>query len=182
MNKFIGHLTTVLTHKRYVRQACFKMGIYWQGITHDLSKFSPTEFIPSVKYFLGTKSPTTAERQDKGYSESWMHHQGRNKHHFEYWVDYTGKTRAERKAVKMPLKYIAEMVADRCAACRTYHKKDYKQSDALEYFLGEKHLIPMHEESKALLEEILTLMANEGEDAAFTHVKKLLQEEKKHNR
>ncbi|MCQ2552007.1 MAG: DUF5662 family protein [Clostridia bacterium] len=177
MNKFFGHLSTVLEHKKYVRKACFKMGLYGQGLTHDLSKFSPTEFIPSVHYFLGTKSPTTAERQDKGYSTSWMHHQGRNKHHFEYWVDYTGKNRAERAAIEMPLKYVAEMVADRYAACKTYHKADYKQTDALEYFAGEKDKIPMHPNTKALLEEILTIMANDGENAAFAYVKKLLKEQ-----
>ena len=177
MNKFFGHLSTVLTHKKYVRQACFKMGLYWQGLTHDLSKFSPTEFLPGVRYFLGTKSPTTAERQEKGYSQAWMHHQGRNRHHFEYWVDYTGKHRAERSPIPMPLKYVGEMVADRYAACKTYHKENYNQKDALEYFLGEKELIPMHPDTKKLLEEILTVMANNGEDAAFAYVKQLLHKQ-----
>jgi len=178
MNKFFGHLSTVLEHKKYVRQACFKMGLYCQGITHDLSKFTPTEFNPSVKYFLGDKSPTTAERADKGYSEAWMHHQGRNKHHFEYWMDYTGKNRGEKAPVPMPLKYVAEMVADRYAACRTYNKDKYSKEDPLNYFLRSKDKIAMHEDTKALLEEILTVMANEGEEKAFKYTKELLKKNK----
>ena len=48
--RLIGHLKTVFRHKKEVAKICFKFGLYWQGIIHDLSKFSPTEFIPSVKY------------------------------------------------------------------------------------------------------------------------------------
>lgn len=178
MSNFWGHLSTVLEHKRYVSHACFKMGLYWQGITHDLSKFSPTEFWPSVHYYLGDKSPTTAEREDLGYSKAWLHHQGRNKHHFEYWIDYTGKGRGEKRPVPMPLKYVAEMVADRYAACRTYHKGSYCKEDPLNYFLRSKDFIAMHEDTKKLLEEILTVMSKDGEDAAFKYTKNLLKSQK----
>jgi len=154
------------------------MGLYWQGLTHDLSKFSPAEFIPSVKYFVGTKSPNTAERQAKGYSAAWMHHQGRNKHHFEYWIDYTGRNRGEKFPIRMPMKYFAEMVADRYAACKTYHKENYTPSDPLNYFMQSKDVIAMHEDTKALLVEVLTVMANEGEDKAFKYTKELLRKEK----
>ncbi len=175
MNRLFGHLSTIIKHKHYVRQACFKMGLYKQGLTHDLSKFSPTEFWAGVKYFDGTHSPTQDERRDLGYSAAWLHHQGRNKHHFEYWIDYTGKSRGEKAPVPMPLKYVAEMVADRYAACRTYYKEAYTKADSLNYFLRSKPQIAMHEDTKALLEKILIIMANESEDAAFLYVKKLLK-------
>ena len=83
-----GHLKTVQRHRRLVRQYCFRLGLYWQGLTHDLSKFSPVEFWAGVKYFQGDRSPNDAQRRDNGYSASWMHHKGRNRHHFEYWTDY----------------------------------------------------------------------------------------------
>ena len=85
---FWRHLKTVQRHRRLVRQYCFRLGLYWQGLTHDLSKFSPVEFWAGVKYFQGDRSPNDAQRRDKGYSASWMHHKGRNRHHFEYWIDY----------------------------------------------------------------------------------------------
>lgn len=80
-----NHLKTVLTHKKYVMKYCFKAGLYWQGIVHDLSKFSPTEFWESVKYYQGTRSPIDACKEENGMSLAWLHHKGRNKHHYEYW-------------------------------------------------------------------------------------------------
>ena len=76
------HFKTITRHRWLVRQGCFKVGLYWQGITHDLSKYSPTEFGVGIRYFQGTRSPNAAEREDKGYSEAWIHHKGRNRHHF----------------------------------------------------------------------------------------------------
>ena len=75
------HFKTITMHRILVMQGCFKMGLYWQGLTHDLSKYSPTEFKTGVQYYQGDKSPNAAEREAKGYSESWLHHKGRNRHH-----------------------------------------------------------------------------------------------------
>ena len=88
MMKAWQHFKTITTHKMWVMRYCFKIGLYWQGLTHDLSKYSPTEFLVGMKYYQGDRSPNNAEREDTGMSKSWMHHKGRNKHHFEYWIDY----------------------------------------------------------------------------------------------
>ena len=117
--KFIGHLNTVSRHKYLVMKGCFSVGLYRQGIMHDLSKFSPTEFMVGARYWQGNRSPNNAEREEKGYSASWLHHKGRNRHHFEYWVDYN--LRGELGSgpvipVKMPGRYVIEMLMDRIAA------------------------------------------------------------------
>ncbi|MCD7883777.1 MAG: DUF5662 family protein [Lachnospiraceae bacterium] len=84
-----GHLRTITEHKFLVMQGCFRIGLYWQGLTHDLSKYMPSELLEGFRYYEdGKSSPNNAERIDKGYSEAWMHHKGRNRHHFEYWLDY----------------------------------------------------------------------------------------------
>jgi hypothetical protein len=83
-----GHIRTINRHRLEVMKNCFKSGIFWQGLTHDLSKFSPEEFFVGVSHYQGTRSPNEGEREDYGYSKAWMHHKGRNKHHFEYWTDY----------------------------------------------------------------------------------------------
>ena len=83
-----GHFKTITSHKFLVMKYCFKVGLYKQGFLHDLSKYSPTEFMVGAKYYQGTRSPNNAEREATGVSTSWLHHKGRNKHHFEYWVDY----------------------------------------------------------------------------------------------
>ena len=82
------HFCTITRHKFLVMEGCFKVGLIKQGLLHDLSKYTPTEFIVGCKYYQGVMSPNNAERMDKGYSSAWLHHKGRNKHHLEYWIDY----------------------------------------------------------------------------------------------
>jgi len=113
MMKAWQHFKTITTHKIWVMRYCFKIGLYWQGLTHDLSKYSPTEFLVGMKYYQGDRSPNNAEREDTGMSKSWMHHKGRNKHHFEYWIDYGINCDTIIKGVPMPRRYVAEMIMDR---------------------------------------------------------------------
>ena len=108
MNKFWGHLKTITHHRHLVMRGCFRMGLIWQGLTHDLSKYSPTEFFAGVRYYQGNRSPNTAEREANGYSLAWMHHKGRNRHHFEYWTDLSPETRTY-EPVDMPVKYLCEI-------------------------------------------------------------------------
>lgn len=110
MMKAWQHFKTITTHKMWVMRYCFKIGLYWQGLTHDLSKYSPTEFLVGMKYYQGDRSPNNAEREDTGMSKSWMHHKGRNKHHFEYWIDYGINCDTIIKGVPMPRRYVAEMI------------------------------------------------------------------------
>ena len=86
MANWLGHLKTVHHHRALVRKHCFRVGLYWQGLTHDLSKYAPVEWIPGVKYYQGNRSPNEAERAAKGYSSAWLHHKGRNRHHLEYLI------------------------------------------------------------------------------------------------
>ena len=118
------HLRTINHHRFLVMVGCFQVGLYLQGLTHDLSKYSPTEFGIGARYWQGTRSPNAAEREEKGYSEAWMHHKGRNRHHYEYWTDMHPVTK-NYEPIPMPRKYLVEMVMDRIAACRTYQGKDY---------------------------------------------------------
>lgn len=117
MNKFWGHLRTITKHRHKVIWHCFKAGIFRQGLMHDLSKYSPCEFFKGVRYYQGTRSPNEAEREDIGYSTAWIHHKGRNPHHFEYWTDYNLKTK-QVEPVPMPRRYIIEMFCDRVAASK----------------------------------------------------------------
>jgi hypothetical protein len=147
------------------------MGIYWQGLTHDLSKYSPTEFLAGVRYFQGHRSPNAAEREDKGYSEAWMHHKGRNRHHYEYWTDMSKATQ-NYEAVPMPRKFVAEMVADRIAACKVYEKENYTPGSALAYLNRSREKNLMHPQTRKELEFLLTMLQDEGEKATFRYIKK----------
>jgi hypothetical protein len=113
------------------------VGLYRQGLLHDLSKYSPTEFWVGARYFQGNRSPNNAEREDIGYSNSWLHHKGRNRHHFEYWVDYNLRGKEGESPlvpVKMPGRYVVEMFMDRIAASKIYMGDAYTDAAPLKYF------------------------------------------------
>ena len=172
--KWLDHLKLVCRHRRLVRRYCFRLGLYRQGLTHDLSKFSPTEFRIGAKYYQGYRSPNDAERIETGLSTSWLHHKGRNRHHFEYWIDYV--IRPDGTVVmggcKMPVKYVVEMFCDRIAACKLYHKDAYTDADPYNYYLKGKDQMMIHPETSALLGEMLLRLKNEGEEAAFAYVRR----------
>ena len=167
------HLKTINHHKWLVLQGCFRVGLYWQGLTHDLSKYAPVEFRAGAKYYQGTRSPNTAEREDKGYSESWMHHKGRNRHHCEYWTDLNRETKVYAP-IPMPRKYLAEMVMDRRAACMTYQGENYKDDSALRYYERGLERNFMHEQTNRELEYLLTMLAEKGEKETFRYIREVV--------
>lgn len=133
--KFIEHFKKVVTHKWYVAKYCFKAKLYWQGLTHDLSKFSPVEFTESVKYYNGSHSPIEDCKADIGYSKSWFHHRGRNKHHYEYWCDNFDKGTT---CVEMPYRYAVEMLCDFLGAGHAYYGESFTFKKEYEWWVKTK--------------------------------------------
>ncbi len=179
LQKIIGHFFTITKHRHLVRRNCFKMGLYYQGLTHDLSKYSFTEFWKGARYFQGTRSPNARERELFGYSSAWLHHKGRNRHHFEYWIDlYDEKQDGTGSGIvpaKMPDRYVAEMIADRVAASMVYKGDDYTSASSYEYYEREKpvavHLI--HPDTINKLEFFLKMLSEQGENATFKYIKEI---------
>ena len=166
------HFRTITEHKWLVMRHCFKIGLYWQGLTHDLSKYMPSEFLAGCKYYQGYRSPNNAEREDKGYSAAWLHHKGRNKHHYEYWIDYDLGLVPGMTGMKMPNKYVAEMMMDRVAASKIYQGKNYTQHQPLAYYEQGKDSYMIHAETRALLEYLLHLLDEQGEEAMFAFIRR----------
>ena len=177
MINVIRHFKTITYHKYLVAVHAAKCGILFQGLMHDMSKYSPVEFWAGAKYYKGTKSPNEAERADKGYSLAWMHHKGRNRHHFEYWSDYNPKTK-EISAVKMPVKFVVEMLCDRIAASKVYQGKNYTNAHPIEYFLKGKARRKIHPETSDLIEQLLCMLAEKGEKYTFSYAKQLIKKNK----
>lgn len=165
------HFYTITKHRHTVIAHCFKTGIFFQGLFHDLSKYSPTEFCEGAKYYLGYKSPNEGARSSQGFSYAWMHHKGRNRHHFEYWTDYSPETK-KLEPVKMPINYVKEMFCDRVAAGKTYLGDKYTNNNPIEYFLKGRAKSMMHPETSKLLEEWLTMLQRDGEKKTFAYIKK----------
>lgn len=177
LKKIIGHFKTITRHRHTVIAHSRRAGILLQGLRHDLSKYSPTEFIPGARFYCGDRSPNEEERALYGYSAAWLHHKGRNRHHFEYWSDYNVKTK-EFGPVPMPPKYIAEMFCDRVAASKIYQGKKYTDKHPLEYFVRSKGRRPIDPNTSDMIEGLLRTLAEDGEDAAFVAVRKMLKESK----
>ena len=168
-----GHFKTITSHKALVMKYCFRVGLYKQGILHDLSKYTPTEFIPGARYFQGNRSPNNAEREETGLSKAWLHHKGRNKHHFEYWIDYGVKS-AGLQGMEMPTKYVVEMCMDRIAASKTYLKEAYQDSDPLSYYQKSAPYIVIHEKARKQLERMLIMLAERGEEETFRYIRQVV--------
>ena len=172
LKNFFGHLSTVVRHRHKVFIHCCRAGIPIRGLLHDLSRFSPTEFIPGVKFFLGTRSPNEEERAKFGHSLAWMHHKGRNRHHFEYWTDYNPQTK-QVSPVKMPVRFVKEMFCDRVAASKVYQGKNYTNSHPIEYFMRGKSGRSINSETSDLLESWLVMLDEKGESETFKHIRKV---------
>ncbi len=170
MRKAWQHFKTITYHKYLVMKGCFQIGLYRQGLLHDLSKYTPTEFRVGMQYYQGTRSPNNAEREEKGYSAAWMHHKGRNRHHYEYWSDYSIVEQG-MVPVPMPTVYVLEMFMDRIAASKVYRKELYTNRDSLDYFLSSKDLKLMHEKTKKQLEFLLRMLARDGEEKTFRYIR-----------
>lgn len=175
----IGHFKTITKHRHAVIRHCAKAGILWQGLFHDMSKYSPTEFMPGARFYVGTRSPNELEREANGYSLAWIHHKGRNKHHFEHWTDYDPKTKL-MEPVKMPLRYVAELICDRIAASKIYQGKNYTDKHPLEYFMRGKPTRVIHKETSDLIEKLLILLSEHGEEVTFTCIREMLKENKEY--
>ncbi len=166
----IKHFITITKHRHAVIKHGYKAGILFQSLFHDLSKYSPSEFISGAKYFKGNRSPNEVEREKFGYSKAWLHHKGRNRHHFEYWLDYNPKTK-KNEPVKMPIKFVKEMFCDRVAASKIYQGKNYNQNQPIDYFMRGKLNRVIHKETSDLLEYWLNILSEKGENEAFYIIK-----------
>lgn len=178
--KFFSHFCTITRHRHAVIRHARRAGILWQGLFHDLSKYSPTEFFAGVRYYEdGKRSPNEKEREVRGYSSAWLHHKGRNKHHFEYWNDINMTTH-RYEPVKMPLRYLAEMFCDRVAASKIYQGKNYTDRHPLDYFIRGEAGKKMHPETAAHLQYWLVMLAEEGEDAVFRRIREEIKNKREY--
>ena len=173
------HFKTITKHKIIVRKLCFRCGLIKQGLLHDLSKYSPIEFLSGVRYYQGYRSPIDREREVVGFSKGWLHHEGRNPHHWEYWIDkdYSNLT---FKVITMPANYLIESILDRMAASKNYNP-NYDQRAPLEFFDKGRDRIFMGEENARRIRYLLNYLAENGEEKALIYYSELYRKYKKDN-
>lgn len=159
INNIVNHTKNIITHKRWVFHYACEAGIPIQGLLHDLSKFSPAEFIESVKYYKEGISPLRESKRVNGYSMAKLHHCHHNKHHFEYWQDDFNNG---GKPLVMPFNYTLELICDYLAAGRVYFKDEFTYKKEYMWFLEHKYnnkLISMHPLTMEFINRILAIMS-----------------------
>ncbi len=165
------HFLTITKHRNTVMRLCFKIGLYRQGLLHDLSKYSYTEFWRGCRYFQGNRSPNNYEREVTGVSMSWLHHKGRNKHHFEYWLDYDKEHPGRVIGMAMPRRYIAEMFCDRVAACRVYEKGNCTDASPARFYYRGLGRYLMNDNTRRELSFLVEMLSMRGEPATLGYIK-----------
>lgn len=161
MNLFqraIGHTRMILRHKYWVFHFCRIAGIPWQGIMHDWSKFSPMEFRESVRYYNGVCSPIkVCKERNHGRSLAWIHHHGRNLHHYEAWWDNFDRG---AHPTDMPYRYAAEMICDFLGAGKAYGRSSFTFQAEYEWWRRKREDgIGMSPSMQAFVETVLSRLA-----------------------
>lgn len=167
--KALKHFKLITTHKWYVFKNCCKAGIIWRGIKHDMSKYSPIEFFESVKYFTGEDSPINLCKEINGVSKAWLHHKGRNSHHYEYWQDNFDQG---GKALEMPFLDAVELICDYIAAGQAYQKKNFTYKGEYEWWINKsKNPLAMHPNTKRFIDIMLKVMSLEENNDCLRRVR-----------
>lgn len=164
IKNIIGHTKTITKHRWIVFKLACRAGIPWRGFWHDFSKFSPTEFGESIKYYVGVHSPITEAKKDKGYSDAWLHHKGRNKHHLEYWIDFDAKP----VVPVIPYKYAVEKVCDDLSAGMVYNGKNWKQDTQYNYYMLQREKVLVHPKIDNFLTEVFLQVKGNGVKQTIT--------------
>ena len=159
LTSIFRHTALIMRHKRRVLINCRKCGLFFRGLVHDLSKFSPTEFFESVRYFTGTRSPIGVCRRERGYSNAWLHHKGRNKHHIEYWYDQDCD-----EIPMMPYQFAVECACDKLAATRVYAGKNYDTAMPLAHWERYGNKAPGNPRTMEFMLRVFTDVRDHGED------------------
>ena len=170
-----NHFSTITRHRNLVRKHCFQIGLYWQGLTHDLSKYSPEEFWTGVRYYQGNRSPMRLSVRPWGIPGPGFTIRAGTSTIMSIGLTFSNHKEEGLVGNKMPLRYVAEMVCDRIAACEVYKGKAYTSAAPLEYYEYTKNYITIHPRTRALLEKLLHMLKDQGEEATFAYLRKLLK-------
>lgn len=111
-----------------------------------------------MKYYQGNRSPIQACKEENGYSEAWLHHKGRNKHHYEYWYDYA----CVNPTPVIPYKYMVEMICDSLAAGIVYNGEKWQNDTQLKYWNRTKDRARINPKVEKMLDEVYKQVAEKG--------------------
>jgi hypothetical protein len=164
--KYFQYLRYLLVHRWYVMIECFRNGLYWRGLMHDVSKFSPDEFFPYVNFFYGNEIVKKSRAEtgyykptdtgDKKFDFAWLLHQKRNRHHWQWWI--LPEDEGGVKILEMVYPYNLEMLCDWVGAGKAQGKFSPESDHYFEtrkWYLRNKSKMQFHPETQKWIEQKL---------------------------
>jgi hypothetical protein len=161
VKRYTNYLWYVLRHKWFVTMECFRYGLYWRGLKHDLSKFMPTEFLAYARFFHNPDGTNKQVRDKTGYYKpddtgdpafdaAWFHHVRHNDHHWQFWCLPMSET-FQIKPFPMPNKAILEMICDWRGAAKAQKSK----SSIAEWYVKNREKMKLHPKTQEYIEDYL---------------------------
>jgi hypothetical protein len=165
--QYLNYLKYLLKHKWYVSIECFKQGLIWRGLMHDLSKFLPSEFIPYANFFYDKNGKSKTIRDKTGHYKAidtgdakfdwaWFTHQKRNKHHWQFWILSANGSGVKIFPIQEP--YLTEMFCDMIGASKAQGfkaPKDDKYFNLRIWFAKNGATMQLDESTRIKIEERL---------------------------
>jgi hypothetical protein len=169
--KHLRYLRYVVLHRWFVTVECFRRGLYWRGLVHDLSKFLASEWFAYAEHFHGRYAcqwrdatgyykPTTTG--DEAFDLAWCFHQNRNDHHWQWWVTIEDGSGA---AIPLPMSRAArlEMVCDWVGASRAQgHGGLFGPAGVGAWYAKHRGKIFLHPETREWVEGYLAAAREQG--------------------
>jgi hypothetical protein len=163
---YCKYLRYVLRHRWFVMVECFKVSLYWRGISHDLSKFRPSEFIPYARFFYGSSKPkrdTTGyykptDTGDNKFDFAWLLHQKVNDHHWQWWI--LPEDEGGIKILPMTDDAVIEMVCDWVGAGKAQgylSPKEAPMQECQRWYEKNKAKMQLHPSTRKTVEYILSV-------------------------
>jgi hypothetical protein len=158
-------LHATLVHKFWVYRAGRRLRVgVWQLFIHDMSKFRAAEYVPYGRFFYrkpgaGWLKASIDPEAKPGMLRAWLTHIFRNPHHWQHWCLINGAsvvaTRGTKvnvnpiDALRMPTKYVREMVADWMGAGRAYNGAYPADIASWGWWQENKRSLVLHPEARA---------------------------------
>lgn len=158
MKQYWVYLKYLMRHKYYVSVECFKHGLFWRGLTHDLSKFGLTEFSAYANYFY---NPDGSKRIGSKHSDistpfnlAWLHHQNKNDHHWQWWILQADDGLCQ--CMPMSKNATMEMLCDWIGAGKAQGFSD----NLIPWYLKNAKRIEMHRETRIAVHKFLIVASD----------------------
>ena len=154
ISNIVDHIIDILMKKTYVLIYCFRIGLYWRGIKHDISRFSLIEFIYSIENYDPVEYPLDMRRRNS-ISQAYIHYISKNDYTIEHWI-------CNDEPCKMPFASASECIVHLIASERILAHFSFSYINVFKrYVTMIDNGLKIHPHTKKFIYYILADLAND---------------------